>query len=109
MKNFLIGLLIGIVLCSVACFLVFPTIKETAYNTGYDAGNKKGISTGTATGITQGIAEMQARQKHERDSLSIVEKNQAVIWKATHKPKKVVEQVQNWHVIDGKVADPVAN
>jgi hypothetical protein len=48
-----------------------------------------------------------AQEKQERDSIAIAEKNEAM-QKASHKPRKVVEPLQNWHVIEGKIAEPVA-
>ena len=107
MKNFFIGLIIGIVLAGVAGYLMLPGIKQTSYESGYDAGNKKGIVTGTNTGIAQGIDQLKALQKHESDSVAMVEKNLEAKRKAARKPKKVEEPTQNWHVYDRKIADPI--
>jgi hypothetical protein len=108
MKKILIGLAIGIVLCGLACFFIIPGIRETAYNSGFDAGNKKGVSTGTVAGIAKGIAQVREEQKQEQDRIAAEEKNKAAaMQKVMHRPRKVVKEVQNWHVIDGKIADPI--
>ena len=109
MKNFLIGLIIGLLLCGGAAFFVAPGIKKAAYDSGFETGNKKGITTGTSAGVTQGIEECKAqiKQAHDRDSTALVQKAIEAKRKAEYKAKKVVKEVQNWHVIDGKIADPV--
>jgi len=110
MKKIMIGLALGIVLCGAAYFLTIPQVKQAEYDRGYNDGNKKGITAGTTAGIAQGVADMQAQQKqiHERDSIAMVQKqHELAMQKAAAKPKKVVKEIQNWHVIDGKIGDPV--
>lgn len=109
MKKVFLGLFLGLLLSGIIAFLMIPKVKQTAYDNGFNEGNKQGISTGTAAGITQGIAQVQASEQHERDSVAIVEKNEAARIKAAYKPRKVVKPTQNWHVIDGKIADPVTD
>jgi len=108
MKKFFIGLVLGIILSGVACYLAIPGIKQTAYDSGYETGNKKGITTGTNAGITEGIAQVKAIQKHEQDSTAIIQKNWEAQRRAARRHKEQeIKPVQNWHVIDGKIDDPV--
>ena len=110
MKNLLIGLIIGIVLCGLAGFLVLPGIKKSEYDNGYNEGNKKGLAQGTTEGITKGMAQLKAEQQHKRqqDSLTAVARyhdalRKAAAAKKAEKPKPI----QNWHVINGKIDDPI--
>jgi hypothetical protein len=109
MKNLFIGLAIGVILCGLACFLAMPGVKQTAYDSGFKAGNIKGIAAGKATGINEGIAEIKSEQKQASDSLAVDEqqKREEALQRAARKPKKLVKEVQNWHVIDGKIAEPI--
>ena len=108
MKTILIGLIIGIVLSGIAFFLMMPGMKQTAYDSGYSNGNKAGISAGITTGIGQGVAQVKAEQQHERDSVANAEKSKVeAMAKMARKQRKVVKEVQNWHVIDGKIAEPI--
>jgi len=112
MAKFIIGLLIGIVLCATAYFLFVPQMKQASYDSGFNAGNKKGIATGTAAGITQGMADLQAQQKQQHDSATAAVKKQEIdasAYKASHKPHMAKPVVQNWHVIHGKIMDPVVD
>ena len=108
MLKVLIGLVLGIVVCGAVVYYNIPDFKQNAYNTGYNAGIKAGVDSGTTAGITKGIAEIQAKEQHERDSIALVTKQDSIA-KANAKPKHIVHPVQNWHVIDGKIADPVTN
>ena len=108
MKKVFLGLALGIVVCGVAGFLALPGIKQASYDSGFKAGNQTGIVTGTTAGIAQGVAQVEAREKHEHDSVAVAEKNlEALRLKAAHKAHKVAPVVQNWHVLDGKIADPI--
>lgn len=111
MKNFFIGLVLGILLCGGAYFIFVPQIKQTEYDNGFSAGNKKGTADGTAAGITQGIAQYKAdlKQKHDQDSVAAVKKYQAAMRsKAARRViKPVAKPQQNWHVINGKIDDPI--
>ncbi len=109
MKNLFIGLIIGIVLCAVAGFIILPGIKQTSYESGFAAGNTKGIATGTTAGIAQGIADLKAEQQRQQESIIAAQKAQEAKKKSAHKPRRAAKPVQNWHVIDGKIADPVAD
>ena len=107
MKKVIIGLVAGIVICGGAFMVEYPTIKKDAYDSGFEAGNKAGIATGTTAGIAQGVADMKALQKQQHDSLAKAEQKQEAVRKAAMVPKKKPEILQNWHVIDGSIADPV--
>ena len=110
MKKFFIGLVIGIAITAAAGYFMLPDIKQKAYDSGYGEGNKKGIVTGTAAGITQGIAQIQAQQKHERDSIAMVQRNLEAQRRVARKHKEAeIKPVQNWHVIEGKIQDPVSD
>jgi hypothetical protein len=111
MKNILIGLVLGILLTGVVCYFVFlPDIKDKTYKTAYDEGSKKGFADGRDTGMAAGITATEqkfaAAAAHERDSLATVQKNMEEMQKAAQK-KHTVKQVQNWHVIDNQIGDPI--
>jgi type IV secretory pathway TrbL component len=109
MKKIMIGLLIGAVMAGAVCFFMMPDIKKAAYDSGYAAGNKAGMTAGTAAGVQQGIAELKAQQKHEKDSIAAdAQKREEAIKKAAAgKVKKPAPIIQNWHVIDGQIAEPI--
>ena len=109
MKKMIIGLALGIVLSGAACYFALPKVKQAAYDSGYETGNKQGIATGTTAGITQGISEILAKQKHAHDSLTAIENKKEASRKAAQKQKEKEElkDIQNWHVVDGRVADPI--
>lgn len=108
MKKLFLGVLLGAAFTGVAFYFSLPGIKQTSYDNGFAAGNKSGIATGTAAGVTQGITELKATQKREHDSLETLRKKKEAALKArTRVPKKVVRPIQNWHVIDGKIQDPI--
>ncbi len=110
MRNLLIGLLLGIILCTVGGYIMYPTVKKTSYDEGYKAGMINGNATGLAEGKTQGAAEVRAEIKHHEDSLAAdIQKKEAERKAAMKKVHKAPPPVQNWHVIDGKIADPVVN
>ncbi len=112
MKNIFIGLIIGVVLCGLAGFLALPGIKKTAYDSGVEEGMKKGMAQGTTAGIAQGIAQLKAEQmqKHQQDSLAAVKRYKEAKRKAAmRKPVEKPKPVQNWHVINGKIDDPITN
>ena len=112
MKNFFIGLLTGLILCVAAGILIHPGIKQAAHDEGYAAGMKKGEETGKAAGIAKGQADLLAEQtaKHEAEVAAANAKvaEQSRIAKAKAKVR-VVKPTQNWHVIDGKIAEPVVS
>lgn len=97
----------GIMLSGIACIIAIPKIKEAAYSSGYTAGDKQGITDGTNTGISEGVTQYKTRQKQVQDSTATMEKKEAVLRRRSYKPHKVIEPVQNWHVIDGKIAGPI--
>ena len=108
MKTFFIGLILGLAIAGLAGYLLLPDIKHTAHDAGFTEGNKKGIETGTTEGITKGIAQIKAEEKRVQDSISVVQKNLAAQRKAALiRKEKEVKPIQNWHVIDGKIDDPV--
>jgi hypothetical protein len=109
MKKILIGLIIGLVLGVAAFFMAMSGIKQTAYDSGYSVGNKAGITSGTTIGIAQGVAQVKAMEQQHADSLAAAEKSKMAVQKSMHKHVKVVKETQNWHVIDGKIADPIAD
>ncbi len=110
MKKMLIGLVIGLVLGVVAFFMAMSGIKQTAYDSGYSAGNKAGITSGTTIGIAQGVAQVKTMEQQHNDSVAAAaEKTKLAMQKSMRKHVKVVKEVQNWHVIDGKIAEPIAD
>lgn len=112
MKNFFIGLVTGLILCVAAGILIQPGMKQAAHDEGYAAGMKKGEETGKAAGIVKGQADLLAEQKAKHDAevaaANAKAAEQARIAKAKTKVK-VVKVQQNWHVIDGKIAEPVVS
>ena len=112
MRNFLIGLLCGLVIAAIAGYLLLPQVKQPSYEAGYAAGNSKGESAGMAAGIAKGVAQVQQEQKRVKDSIAVADKRQEDARRrmaTARKKKEVVKVVQNWHVIDRKIADPIAN
>ena len=109
MSKFIFGLLTGIVLCGIAFYVAMPKIKQTGYDSGVEAGTAQGVITGKAAGMTECMETIAAKQKHERDSIAVIQKKQEAQHKAAMKPKKKPEIVQNWHVIDGQLAEPVVD
>ncbi len=108
MKKILIGLIIGLVLGVAAFFMAMSGIKQTAYDSGYSAGNKAGITSGTTIGISQGVAQVKAMEQQHADSVAAAaEQAKLAEQKTMRKHVKVVKEIQNWHVIDGKIADPI--
>lgn len=109
MKQIIIGVLIGAILTGLAGFLAMPEIKKTAYDTGFQEGTKGGITQGTAAGITQGIAQVKEEQrlKHQQDSTTAAKKYQEAKRRAAIKPVEKPKPIQNWHVIDGKIDEPI--
>lgn len=112
MGKFFLGLLAGVVLCALAGFLMYPNVKKQAYDSGVDEGTKKGMADGRAAGIKEGIAQLQAEQIHKRqqDSTAAAQRYLAAKRKAAAERKKAEAKpkpVQNWHVIDGKIDEPI--
>lgn len=108
MKNFSLGFFIGIAIaCGVMFLGVIPSFKKSSYDVGYAAGNIAGINDGIKTGIAKGVE--QVRQQQIQDSLRLNEQSRKNLEAATRKKnRRQPEPVQNWHVIDGKLAEPVS-
>jgi hypothetical protein len=113
MKNFLIGLVLGILLIgAVGYFIFLPDAKDASYKTGYQDGNTKGTADGKAAGITEGMAQTEAKYQHQRDSIAQADSTQALAErekKAAEAKMHRVKPVQNWHVINGKIGEPIKN
>ena len=110
MTKVIIGLVIGALLCGIAGYIEIPKIKQTSYDSGFTAGVKKGTEEGTTAGIAQGIAQVKAQQKQEHDNMVAAQQKQEAAHKRSMKRRKKVEPpVQNWHVIDGKISEPITN
>ncbi len=112
MGKFFMGLLAGVILCAFAGFLMYPNVKKQAYDSGVQEGTKKGMADGRAAGIKEGIAQLQGEQaqKHRQDSIKAVQLNLAAKRKAAAARKKAAEKpkpVQNWHVINGQIDEPI--
>jgi len=108
MKKVFLGMGIGIILCGAAGFLVVPKVQQEGYTNGYAIGSKEGREEGMKAGIAQGVAELKAMQKHEQDSLANERIKQEERMRAARaKRKPAPAPIQNWHVIDGKIGDPV--
>jgi hypothetical protein len=107
MKKIIAGLVLGLVLSASGFYFSLPKIKQTSYDQGYAVGNKEGLATGTTAGIAQGVDQVNARIKHDQDIAAEAARKRAAQRKVAAKPKEVEKPVQNWHVIDGKIAEPV--
>ncbi len=106
MKKVFLGMLLGIVLCGAGLAVAYPGIERKAYEEGYAAGNKDGNATGITTGIAQGVAQVNAIIKARQDSLDAATARAAEKRRAAGR-KKAKPPVQNWHVVDGRIGDPV--
>ncbi len=106
MKYWFIGLVTGLILCAIAYYMLAPAIKKTAYDNGFVAGTTEGIATGKTEGITAGIAACKADIQRRQDSVSVA-KQQASRKSASRKARKPAGPIQNWHVINGKIAEPI--
>ena len=112
MGKLLIGLVIGVVVSGGVGLIAIPKIKQAAYDKGYDLGNKDGTAKGTTAGIATGIAQITAvqAQKHADDSVASVKKYQEARRKAAMSKRRVAPKpIQNWHVIDGKIEQPITD
>lgn len=112
MGKFFMGLLTGLILCVLGALLALPGVKKTAYDSGYAEGNKKGMDEGKNAGIKLGMDQLNAQQaeKHRQDSVTAAKRYQAAKRKAAMERKKAAEKpkpIQNWHVIDGKIDEPI--
>ena len=109
MKNFFLGSLIGAAITfAIIWFGIMPGTKQTAYETGFSAGNAAGTDAGTKAGIVKGIE--QVREIEQQDSLRMAELNRKALEAAAAKRQRRKPQpVQNWHVIDGRIADPITH
>ncbi|MGC4057081.1 MAG: hypothetical protein QM743_03035 [Chitinophagaceae bacterium] len=113
MKNFILGLVIGAVVTGIIGYTAaIPKIKQEAYDTGMAEGTKKGEAAGNAAGIAEGLAQaqtkMQAEQSRAKDSLAALLEKERTTKKVVYKEKDPTPAVQNWHVIGGNIADPIA-
>jgi hypothetical protein len=110
MKQVFFSVLAGAILTGGAFYFALPKIKQAAYDSGVSEGTKAGTAAGITTGIAQGVAEEKAAVQHKQDSAAAVYKHAMAVKAAAGKRhKKVVKPVQNWHVIDGKISDPIAD
>lgn len=112
MGKFFMGLLVGIILCVLGGLMALPGVKQAAHDSGVAEGTKTGMAQGTTAGIAQGIAQVKAeqKQKHTTDSTAAAHRYQQARRKAAAtKVKEKPKPVQNWHVIDGKIEDPIIN
>ncbi len=107
MKNLVTGIILGVALCVAAVYLIYPKLKQAAYDTGYNEGIKRGMATGTTEGIAQGVAQVKTEQQRVLDSAAYAQQKLEEKQKKAIKPKKQPAPVQNWHVVDGKIAEPV--
>ncbi len=88
---------------------LMPRARQESERIGNTAGYKSGKADGRADGFKEGIAFMEAKARRTSDSLDRI----AAVQKAERKRKAEAAQrarsayVQNWHVIDGKIADPI--
>lgn len=110
--KFFFGLLTGVAICALVGFLSLPGNQKKHYDSGYAEGLKKGTADGTAAGITKGMEQLRAEQKakHDNDSAAAAKRYLLAKQKAAAERRKAEEKpkpVQNWHVIDGKIDDPI--
>jgi len=107
MKNFSLGFVIGLVVtCAVVFLGIVPSIKQSTYDKAFAAGNTSGTNAGIKIGIARGVE--QVRQRQVQDSIHADALNRKAMEAAARKRSRTKPQpVQNWHVIDGKIADPI--
>lgn len=106
MKNLFFGIIIGALLCGLIGYLALGSFKQAAHDEGYNDGVKSGIATGAAEGIAKGKAQVLADQKREQDSTAMAAQKKVEQTKAAQKYHKPAP-VQNWHVVEGKIDEPV--
>jgi hypothetical protein len=106
MKNLLTGLTLGVIIAIVVWLLATPKLKQVAYDQGFAEGRQTGIAAGTLAGIEVGHAKCIAEQARTKDSITAARLN-AARKKSARKPVEEAKPVQNWHVIDGRIAEPV--
>ena len=85
-------------------------VQKTDYAIGFQAGKKVGDSTGLALGAVQGYGKAKTEQKRFDDSLASVAKERSLaLQRNARKRKKEAKTaiVQNYHVIDGKIGEPI--
>jgi hypothetical protein len=114
MKNLVLGMVLGAAIASLGSYLYFPKFKQAAYDDGYSIGNKEGIAKGTALGIDEGIAQSATKQladqKMMQDSMNaVIEKVKASSRIIIRKPKEEKPLIQNWRVLGGQIAEPIAD
>ncbi len=110
MKNFFVGLIIGVVICGIIGFVMHPKVKKAGYDEGYKTGTEEGMAQGTKQGIAEGIERLKAEQQHTQDSIALVrERIEAERRAAARRRYKKPEPVQNWHVVNGKIGEPILN
>lgn len=107
MKNFSLGFAIALAIACAIVFLgVIPSVKRSAYDKGFAAGNASGTESGIKIGIAKGVE--QVRESKVQDSIRIEALNRKASEAAAKKRTNTrTEPVQNWHVIDGKIAEPI--
>lgn len=110
MKNLLLGLLIGITFCAAVGYIMYPRISQTLHDSAYQEGVRVGADSGIIKGISQGMDQAHVAQQRREDSIAEMQRKEAERRKAAaRKVHKEPAPVQNWHVIDGKIADPVVD
>lgn len=112
MGKFMFGLLTGIVVCALAGFLMMPGIQKKSYDGGYAEGVKKGAADGMTAGVAKGIEQVKSElmAKRAQDSVAAAQRYLLAKQKAAAARRKIEAKpkpIQNWHVIDGKIDEPI--
>lgn len=112
MGKFFFGLLTGVIVCALIAFLTVPSMQTKSRDAGYAEGVKKGTADGMTAGIAKGIEQLKSEQlaKHRQDSTAAAHRYMIAKQKAAAARRKVEAKpkpIQNWHVIDGKIDEPI--
>lgn len=107
-NNFLMGLFLGLVIVGGAnYFIVQPQLQKSAYEKGQEAGRREGVASGISIGVSEQEAKFKAELKRASDSSLAALNSERATRKAAARVKRTPRPVQNWHVIDGRIADAI--
>ncbi len=99
---------------SLWCLFVFE-LAPTTYANGKAAGHETGLRENQPAerkaGFAEGIAFIERKQQQTADSVARIadakKAEQRRRAEAARRERERVASTQNWHVIDGKIADPI--
>ncbi len=108
MRNSLLGLLVGML--ATGLFVYFYEIPKSnkLADEKYTAGCRVSDSTGMKKGYSLGYAQAKLEQKQAEDKLAAEKKaKEDARHHAWLRAQKTPKPIQNWHVYEGKIADPI--